>query len=360
MTGLRRYRTAAVRRLARVGTRLTLAFLAVALLIPVVGVIAIRELHATSMRAAQIEAQHVAEQIAFTMAQREEPIRITPLYEQPDALQLYVDSLRRELGRDIEVVGLDRVIIADAIERNRGQVFNEDPEGQVGATMRDGQPRTFEERNADFPEGIQLVVVPLYSPEHVIVGAVILEYTPIFNELLAASGRTRNIIIAISAGGAVAALLLSYLLARGFVRDLHTLSRAAGRLAGGDDTARARVQSHSEVGDLAAGFNTMAEQIAEQKAVLVEMTASDPLTGLRNRRSFQARLEDLLAEARHDGAPLAMLMLDLDHFKTINDRHGHPAGDAVLQAVAGLLETTLRPEDVAARLGGEEFGVLLP
>jgi diguanylate cyclase (GGDEF)-like protein len=91
-----------------------------------------------------------------------------------------------------------------------------------------------------------------------------------------------------------------------------------------------------------------------------EKAMSDPLTGLRNRRAFAEELAESLArEERHDGH-LALVMIDLDHFKKLNDTHGHPAGDAALRATAHVLRKLLRRGDVAARYGGEEFVVMLP
>ncbi len=90
-------------------------------------------------------------------------------------------------------------------------------------------------------------------------------------------------------------------------------------------------------------------------------TASDPLTGLADRRLFQERLAAALAEP--PGAPSAgpaVLLIDLDRFKAVNDSLGHPAGDALLRAAGGRLRSALRVGDVAARLGGDEFAVLLP
>jgi diguanylate cyclase (GGDEF)-like protein len=86
----------------------------------------------------------------------------------------------------------------------------------------------------------------------------------------------------------------------------------------------------------------------------------DPLTGLGNRRATQAVLPDLLASAEKSQRPLMVAMLDLDHFKRINDQYGHDIGDLVLREVAQLLRSSIRPGDLAARLGGEEFLLLLP
>lgn len=87
----------------------------------------------------------------------------------------------------------------------------------------------------------------------------------------------------------------------------------------------------------------------------------DCLTGVANRRRFDDALAQEWRRCRRSGEPLALLMIDVDHFKLFNDRYGHPAGDACLRSVAQALSgTSLRPADLVARYGGEEFGVLLP
>ena len=93
---------------------------------------------------------------------------------------------------------------------------------------------------------------------------------------------------------------------------------------------------------------------------LQHLAAHDPLTGLANRAQLRARLHDALAAAQRSGYTMALLLLDMDDFKRINDVHGHPVGDAVLQAVAERLRASVRTDDVVARLGGDEFAVLLP
>jgi diguanylate cyclase (GGDEF)-like protein/PAS domain S-box-containing protein len=86
----------------------------------------------------------------------------------------------------------------------------------------------------------------------------------------------------------------------------------------------------------------------------------DDLTGLINRRRFQEELERHLTQCRRYGMSGALLVLDLDGFKEVNDKHGHSAGDRVLQSVANALRDRLRESDIVARLGGDEFAVLLP
>lgn len=87
---------------------------------------------------------------------------------------------------------------------------------------------------------------------------------------------------------------------------------------------------------------------------------TDPLTHLANRRALLSRLDAERARAARTGQPVALVILDLDHFKAVNDRFGHSAGDRALQHVADVLTAACRTVDVAARLGGEEFAVLLP
>jgi diguanylate cyclase (GGDEF)-like protein len=94
-------------------------------------------------------------------------------------------------------------------------------------------------------------------------------------------------------------------------------------------------------------------------AALQGMANTDARTGLANTRSFDVLLEDALS-TRREHESVAVLMLDLDHFKDFNDRHGHPSGDEALRTFAGILRSCLRDDDIAARYGGEEFAVVLP
>ena len=85
----------------------------------------------------------------------------------------------------------------------------------------------------------------------------------------------------------------------------------------------------------------------------------DPLTGLANRVHFTERLDHAVATRKRSGRQTALLFVDLNNFKSLNDRFGHPAGDAALQTLANQLESVIRTGDTAARLGGDEFGVIL-
>jgi len=122
------------------------------------------------------------------------------------------------------------------------------------------------------------------------------------------------------------------------------------------------------VAQLATGgkpaFSAFIRDITEREraaAELREMATSDFLTGLANRRHFVARMADELARMqRRDSLDAAVLMLDLDHFKSINDSYGHATGDTMLKHFAALMQSELRKIDTAGRVGGEEFAILLP
>ena len=115
--------------------------------------------------------------------------------------------------------------------------------------------------------------------------------------------------------------------------------------------------------NLQASLETSQKQIEKLKTNLATAEAqglSDPLTGLKNRRGFDVVLASQLATARNAGQPLSLIIADIDHFKSINDRYGHPAGDDVLKWFARILSNNVKGRDTVARYGGEEFAIVLP
>jgi diguanylate cyclase (GGDEF)-like protein len=106
-------------------------------------------------------------------------------------------------------------------------------------------------------------------------------------------------------------------------------------------------------------FRDITEHKRIEKALL-ELSRQDPLTGIANRRSFDERAAIEFSRARRFGHKLSLAMLDIDHFKRINDRWGHAAGDRVLKKLCESVQSELREVDLLARIGGEEFAVLIP
>jgi two-component system cell cycle response regulator len=121
-----------------------------------------------------------------------------------------------------------------------------------------------------------------------------------------------------------------------------------------------------DAGELSARARTQlrrkhyADRLRDQLDQSLEMAVTDPLTGLHNRRYISSRLRQALASANNGGAPVSVMIADIDHFKSINDLYGHEAGDVVLQGFAGRMQSALRALDLAARYGGEEFLVVMP
>ena len=132
-----------------------------------------------------------------------------------------------------------------------------------------------------------------------------------------------------------------------------------------------RVCKRAELGDLGGNIEVDGERFPddltllgrsfnEMRGRLIELIGTDPLTGCLNRRAMETRLSREWRQAKRRDSMLALLMVDLDHFKEINDTHGHIVGDAVLKALGEIMRTTARETDAVARVGGDEFIVLLP
>ena len=107
-------------------------------------------------------------------------------------------------------------------------------------------------------------------------------------------------------------------------------------------------------------LKAMTETLSIRSQSLEQAALTDSLTGTQNRRYFDDALREYLSEFQRIGKPVGLMIFDLDHFKAVNDTHGHDVGDVVLKAVAGCLKDMTRYHDVVARLGGEEFAVVAP
>src|SRR3989344_4958550 len=116
----------------------------------------------------------------------------------------------------------------------------------------------------------------------------------------------------------------------------------------------------TEIAELGAGFNDITTRLKELYGSLESLAFTDPLTKLPNRTLFHDKLQQAIEEARRDYKPFALFLMDLDRFKDINDTLGHQVGDMLLQQVAARLRSKLRDIDTVARMGGDEFAILLP
>ncbi len=139
-------------------------------------------------------------------------------------------------------------------------------------------------------------------------------------------------------------------------------SRVTGLRVGADDFL-AKPFAEAEIAARAAAMlriKSLQDQLQATKAELERLSVTDGLTGLYNHRHFEERLREEFRRSQRYSDPVALIMADLDHFKTINDRYGHPFGDQVLRGTAELIRTSIRDPDICARYGGEEFAIILP
>jgi diguanylate cyclase (GGDEF)-like protein len=374
--------------------KIAAAFIAVACFVAVFVGVTIAIHNATVESAAQLEAGHVAELIADAAMENN---NFRP------HLQEYVSHLTLLRNRDVVIVDAGKMGVADVNPDEIGKVFDHDPDNEVGKTIIDGQARTFIEKNDLHPEGAHQIVVSLWQDQSNLskepVGAVILEYTPIRDDLFAEESGEMYLIVATGTGIVLIVTLFGFGLAKRISQPLLNLKSSAERIASQDYKARVVVTSQDEIGLLGLAFNKMAEdlsvshdELVEQKRELEKRVAErtqelkqsnillqhelhehriaaeraeylayyDTLTDLPNRSMFSKLLNEHISQARRFKRQLAVLFLDLDHFKHINDSLGHDAGDELLQGVAKRLKTCLRDSDTVARLGGDEFVVVLP
>jgi diguanylate cyclase (GGDEF)-like protein/PAS domain S-box-containing protein len=452
-------------------------YLIVAAMLAVTGVLAWRADVDSAKRAAVTEAVQVARGIGADVAQGlaadtagEKP---GPLYDDPIALDNYLKRLHDLQQRDVVVVDRDKRILADAVPENVGTTFDHDTANEVGRTIADGRSRTFVEVSVDYPDGIRQVVVPLVSAEGETLGAVILEYTPLYDQMMAVTAQAQRLIIVSGTVCTVLVLVIGWFIARSVTRRITSLTSAVGAVRNGDYSRRVPLVGRDEITGLGMAFNDMAAQLetSAQEILAKEYTDSilanagegicgvdatnritfanaaacrltgldvtellhqdvatllpdaggddvpasgsresplvrpdgtsvrvaytispitkagrrigavivlrdvtrqralehdlrhqalhDGLTGLPNRKLFVDRLEHAMAKSRATGERIAVLFLDLDGFKRVNDGLGHDAGDSLLRDAAVRLRAVLRPHDTVARQGGDEFAALL-
>jgi len=181
-----------------------------------------------------------------------------------------------------------------------------------------------------------------------------------FAQIRAAHTRALWAVFAAFAVTTAASLFAGMVFARSVTDPVDTLRQGAARLAEGKLSHRVAIHRNDELGELAAAFNTMAGRLEADQAALKQLATHDGLTGLYNHHTFYVLLGDELARAQRFKRPLSLLLLDIDHFKRVNDSHGHLAGDVILKEVSELLGHQARAMDRVCRYGGEEIAILLP
>lgn len=173
----------------------------------------------------------------------------------------------------------------------------------------------------------------------------------------AIKSRNRNILIVCLLGLVMG--LAAFLLTRQIMVPLTALIEGARKVAAGDLDVQLPVRRNDEIGFATKVFNEMVEKLKKSQTKLEQLATTDALTGLDNRKQIMQDLQDYFEYYQRYKTGFSVLMLDVDHFKSVNDTYGHQAGDEILKQIALIFRENLRNVDAAGRYGGEEFLVIL-
>jgi diguanylate cyclase (GGDEF)-like protein len=241
------------------------------------------------------------------------------------------------------------------------RLFIQEEFPEVASLLGEGKHSSLVSRSEDSQHNLVAAVNASTRERFIILGLAQPE-----DHVLAETQRLGQRIIQVVLLSSLLAVAIAIIASSAMTRSLKSITLAVQQFARERRISPLPVHRQDELGQLARSFAQMQEEILEQldeltqsRTALEHLARHDVLTGLPNRRMFFERLEHALANARRSARPLAVLFVDLDHFKELNDSLGHGVGDRVLQAVANLLRSATRESDTVARLGGDEFVILL-
>jgi len=308
-------------------TRLLLGAFLISLLIVFITGFAVLEQLDTAEAAAKLEAEHVAAALAYSSIDE-------ALNRDKKLLQNYVNGLHLIYRRDITVVDLKKLRIADSDLADVGNVYEHDENNEVGQTLKDGRTRHFTEVSPLFPSGTRQVVVPIRKEQargdSPVIAAVIMEYTPIYDDLLGIAGTKIRLIVVVAALCIFLALLASVMIARQITNPLTALTLAAADLASGKFDTKVDVDRRDEIGVLAKAFNDMAVELKESQNRL-----------LSHGRELESKIAERTAELSERNREITL-------FSKINDFLQASDTEAEAYSVISRTATQLFPEDSGA------------
>ncbi|MEH2238904.1 sensor histidine kinase [Nostoc sp.] len=210
-------------------------------------------------------------------------------------LQENVQALHKQRQRDLEIVDRNKIILADVVPEDIGTRLDHDRNNEVGKTIQDGIPRTYIESSPEYPNGIQLIAVAFKTSNGETIGAVILEYTPLYKAALAKAHRNIVVTSVISLGCGIFALFAGYLVSRSISKPIKQLQQAVVNVAEGKLDTRVSIRSHDEIGELATSFNKMADDLQHSRHELVN--ANEQLRDeITERQQAEAELQQALKD----------------------------------------------------------------
>lgn len=231
------------------------------------------------------------------------------------------------------------------------------PEEHMEARLSKKENRVLLSRPQQLQNMEKKTIVGFAQPFKNLPWAVIItrNYDALFADVIHLRDRIVMLVVAFALAIGLGASIFS----RQILRPLKELTSGVLRVAEGELDVRLEVMRHDELGMVSEMFNEMVVKLKENKLELEQLAVTDPLTKLANRKKIMTELHTHIENYRRYGTKFSLLMVDIDHFKTVNDTYGHQTGDAVLCELAQIFHKLLRNLDVASRYGGEEFLILL-
>jgi diguanylate cyclase (GGDEF)-like protein/PAS domain S-box-containing protein len=313
-------------------------FAVIALIVGTLGAVAVNRQKAAAEALAMKDAEHIVASLGASITFEDNPQTNPALYRNRQALQGYVELLHNVYHRDLEIVDLNKIIIADVVKKDIGTLLTHDPNNEVGETMKDGIIRSYVEVSEEYPQGIKLLVVPLRNMKNEIIGGLIFEYTPIVNELTGLTKSTVNQLITATIFCLLLAIILGFVFSEHIIRPINRLKSTALEIVSGNISAQAPIVSKNEIGELAATFNTMTSSLAQANQKLqAEIT--------ERRRTSEER--DQVVALLDTMAVLVMVLDQEGRIIRFNRACQRVIGYS-LEEVQGrpIWETMIAPEDV--------------
>ncbi|HEX7045973.1 MAG TPA: EAL domain-containing protein [Gammaproteobacteria bacterium] len=263
----------------------------------------------------------------------------------------FAESLQRLTGLEVTLAspGVSTFVANSTLDRDVSEALASQAASIVAAAGSVSEFTADDDTFLTLPFAMdETALAPVYALLQIPLDAALQPYRELQLQLLAIAG----IALFATLAGAI-------VIANSVAQPVRDLVAVAGRISLGDYSFRTPSKRKDELGKLADAFNHMQAGIAEREKKIVFQAQHDTLTGLPNRVLANDRLAQAIARVRRTGDSVAVLVLDMDRFKEINDTLGHAVGDDVLRTVATRLAQDLRASDTIARLGGDEFLVIL-
>ncbi|BAZ50234.1 integral membrane sensor signal transduction histidine kinase [Nostoc sp. NIES-4103] len=359
----------------KISHKLVGSFVGVSLLTSVVGAVAIAQSQKIAEDLAIAEAEHVSQVIAISIAHDAYYNQKFISLEYSDQLQDYTNLLHSLQKRDLVVVNRQKLILADAVLQNVGTNFDHDQGNEVQQTIQDGKTRTFLEKSDDYPQGIKLIVVPLKNNQNQIDGAVILEWSSLYDETIAKARSTMIVIGITSLGCVILALILGWQISSSIAKPLQSVTEVAQQVTQESNfELQAPVITNDETGILATAFNNLIERVKtlltekEQRSTELEQA----LTDLHNTQlqlvqtEKMSSLGQLVAGVAHEiNNPVNFIYANISHIdsytqdllKLIQAYQAHyPNPPQTLQATLDEVELDFLNEDLIKLLQSMKIG----